>query len=82
MADFIARHPFIGTEDKTIALPNVASYLVIYNDGSSEINVKAGQFMTVIKAGDAFDERLDPFDSITITGTGDYHGYVRVGGVK
>lgn len=82
MADPIARNPFSGTGNKTVNLPNVATYLVVFNDGASDITVTAGQFQTVVKGGDAFDERLDPFNRVTISGTSAYHGYVRVGGVR
>lgn len=81
MADPIARHSFSGTGTSTFIIPNVASFLVFFNDGTTDITIKAGQFQTVVKGGDAFDERLDPFSRLTITGNGSYHGYVRVRGV-
>lgn len=81
MADPIARHSFSGTGNKTVTFPNVASFLVFFNDGTTDITIKAGQFQTIVKGGDAFDERLDPFSKLSITGSGSYHGYVRVRGV-
>ncbi|MCM3205620.1 hypothetical protein [Paenibacillus illinoisensis] len=83
MADPIARYPFSGTANYTTTLASTAHYIVVFNDGSADITVKAGQFQAVVKAGDALDERVDPFTTLSITGTSAYRGYVRVipGGV-
>ncbi|WP_046214777.1 hypothetical protein [Paenibacillus wulumuqiensis] len=79
MRDPIARYPISGTADKSVNLPERASYLVLYNDGSSNVTVTVGKsFSVTIAPGDFFDERLDPFDRIKITATSPYRGYVRV----
>nr|WP_154895285.1 hypothetical protein [Paenibacillus xylanexedens] len=83
MADPIARNPFSGTGTAKVPIKNTAHYIVVFNDGTSDLTVSAGQFQTVVKGGDALDERIDPFTTLTITGTSAYRGYVRVipGGV-
>lgn len=83
MADPIARDPFSGTGTANVPIKNTANYIVVFNDGTADITVKAGKFVTVVKAGDALDERVDPFTTLSISGNSAYRGYVRVipGGV-
>lgn len=80
MADPIARHPFQGNANYSVTLPNAAIYLVLFNDGNADISFKAGTFSGVVRAGGAFDEKLDPFTHLEITATSNYSGYFRFKG--
>lgn len=83
MSDPIARYPFKGNSNYSITLPNTASYLVLFNDGNSDLTFNAGTFTGVIRPGGAFDERLDPFTKLQIVASSNFNGYCRVsvGGV-
>ncbi|WP_313640089.1 hypothetical protein [Paenibacillus sp.] len=78
MEDSIAMFPFSGTASQTVPLSREASYLVIFNDGATDLTVTAGYFTTIVRAGDGFDERVNPFTTLSIVATGAYHGYCRV----
>ncbi|WP_248928978.1 hypothetical protein [Paenibacillus hamazuiensis] len=79
-----AQFPFAGSAPQSIVLPIVANELVITNDSSAPLVVTAGdkftpnRFVVTIPAGFTMDERIDPFDRISVTSaSGPYTGYVR-----
>lgn len=53
--------------------------LVIINDGSADLTFTAGGITFTLKPGEVFDEEVNPFDSISVTATGAFRGYVREG---
>ncbi|MFC5650910.1 hypothetical protein ACFPYJ_17680 [Paenibacillus solisilvae] len=79
----IASNFFSGTGTKTFVFPIVCNELVIVNDGYATLTFAAGdkftpsRFALPLSPGDAFDERIEAFDRVTVTATGDYHGYIR-----
>ena len=77
MNELIARHPFAGSGSFSAKYPDSLVSIVIYNDSTEDLTFKAGPFESVVRGGDVFDERIDPFRDLTITGSGAFHGYCR-----
>ncbi|AXN39843.1 hypothetical protein [Peribacillus butanolivorans] len=73
-----ARDFFYGTGNMTKKFTGEREELVVINDGSADLTFTAGKYTTwIVKPGEVFDERITEFESITITSTGSYRGYVR-----
>jgi hypothetical protein len=51
--------------------------LVIINDGTGELTFTAGATNFTMKAGEVFDEEINPFSSIQVTAAGPFRGFVR-----
>lgn len=76
----LAVKPFKGTAAQTVDIGGVkAVSLTIFNDASTELTFKAGKYFEfTVEAGGAFDERMEPFDTLVITSaSGSYRGYCR-----
>jgi hypothetical protein len=73
-----ARDFFSGTTNLTKKFGSNREELVIINDGTADLSFTAGLYTSwTLKPGEVFDERIAEFDSITITATGAFRGYVR-----
>lgn len=75
-----ATEPFKGTGVQTINLDGIQmATLTIFNDAETELTFKAGKYFEfTVEAGGAFDERMDPFETLVITAaSGSYRGYCR-----
>ncbi|AXN39844.1 hypothetical protein [Peribacillus butanolivorans] len=72
-----ARDFFSGTGNMTKKLVEECEELVIVNDGTEDLTFTAGYTTWTLKPGEVFDERITGFESIAITATGAYRGYVR-----
>jgi hypothetical protein len=72
-----AREPFKGNAntEKTFKGEMISLYLA--NDGTSDVDFTINGFTFTIKAGEEFDEILDPFKKISITTTSNYRAWVR-----
>jgi hypothetical protein len=53
--------------------------LVVINDGSADLTFTAGGITFTLKPGEVFDEEVNPFETINVTATGSFRGYVREG---
>ncbi|MFB6362492.1 hypothetical protein ACFCP7_00340 [Paenibacillus elgii] len=79
----IAFGGFAGSTDQTIVYDRVAHYIVISNEGASDVTITAGTafndlFTYTVKPGFIFDERVGRFDRVRIVSGGSaYIGYVR-----
>lgn len=76
----LAVRPFKGTAPQVVSVgPGELVALTIFNDSNAEMTFKAGDnFTFTVAAGDAFDERLEPFSKLEITAAnGQYRGYCR-----
>lgn len=73
----VAREPFSGSASQDITLVRRAYGLFIENDGSADVTFSAGAFTFTIKPGGQFNDELEPFNTISITATSSYRGYVR-----
>jgi hypothetical protein len=51
--------------------------VVINDDATASLTFVAGGTNFTLKAGEVFDEEINPFSSIDITATGSFRGYVR-----
>lgn len=81
MNEPVARYPFFGTGNYSTKFPRAATYLVLFNDGQSDVTFATDTFTHTLKPGDVFDERLDPFSTLQVTSNGGvFRGYCRVGG--
>jgi hypothetical protein len=74
-----AQEFFNGTGNLTKQFRDSREELVIINDGSADLTFTAGAITFTLKPGEVFDEELNPFESISITATGSFRGYVREG---
>jgi hypothetical protein len=72
-----AQEQIIGTGNLTMKFGGDREELVLVNDGPDDLTFTIGYFTFVLKAGDTFDEVVNPFNSIQITTTSSYRGFVR-----
>ena len=72
-----AQEEIIGTGNLTKKFSGQREELFLVNDGPDDLTFKAGYFTFVLKTGDVFDEEVNPFESIEITTTSSYRGFVR-----
>lgn len=72
-----AKEPFNGTGNTTIKFNGAYDELFIINDGSTDLVFTAGFFTFTMKPGETFNEEINTFNSVKITGTGAFRGYVR-----
>lgn len=72
-----ARNGFTGSANQTINLNGTYEELLLINDGAANLTFTAGIFTFTLGPGEVFDEEVDPFNSLKITATGAYRGYVR-----
>ncbi|MEW9697954.1 hypothetical protein [Paenibacillus sp. SI8] len=74
----VARKPFSGSAGKTVRLGSQYESLFIVNNGGSALTFTTGDAFTfTLDPGETFDEVIDPFDTLTITATSSYKGFVR-----
>lgn len=77
-----ARFPFSGSGNKTVNLPEVADYFVLFNYGSVPLTFTLSQrfrtvFSMTLGPGDVFEEQVDPFHIVQITATSTYGGWIK-----
>jgi hypothetical protein len=72
-----AQEPFMGTGNFTKRFKGEREELVIINDGGADLTFVAGAVEYTLKAGEVFDEEVNPFDTLVITAAGAWRGYVR-----
>ncbi|GAB6927113.1 hypothetical protein JCM10914A_10960 [Paenibacillus sp. JCM 10914] len=78
MAAFIAREPFKGNESTTIKFRDRYQSLRIINIGANDLTFRLSPwFEYTMLPGEIFDERVDSFETLMITGNGPYKGLVR-----
>jgi hypothetical protein len=70
---------FSGTGNFSKQFSGDREELVVINDGDSDLTFSAGYITFTLKAGEVFDEEVNPFSSINITTTGAFRGFVREG---
>lgn len=70
---------FSGTGDFFKQFSGDREELVVINDGDGDLSFSAGYITFTLKAGEVFDEEVNPFNSIRITTTGAFRGFVREG---
>lgn len=75
--EFKAKDGFSGSTSKTIPFSAVMNSLVITNDGASNLTFTVLGNVYTLSPDVTFDEELEPFQSITVTATDSYFGYVR-----
>jgi hypothetical protein len=72
-----AQEFFSGTGNFSKQFSGFREDLVLINDGNADLSFIAGLTTFTLKSGEVFDEAIDPFNSISITATGAFRGYVR-----
>jgi hypothetical protein len=72
-----AQEFFSGTGNFSKRFSGDREELVVINDGSADLSFVAGGTNFTLKAGEVFDEEINPFSAIDITATGSFRGYVR-----
>jgi hypothetical protein len=72
-----AQEFFSGTGNFSKRFSGDREELVVINDGSADLTFTAGGTNFTLKAGEVFDEEINPFSAIDITATGSFRGYVR-----
>lgn len=73
----VARKPFSGSANQTIALKSQYESLYIVNNGGASLTFATPAFTFTLDPGEVFDETIDPFDTLIITATSAYKGFVR-----
>lgn len=73
----IVKDSFSGNTTITKSYTTQMFGLGIVNDGESDISVSINGFTIVLKAGEAFDDLFDAFNTFTITGNSEFRTVVR-----
>lgn len=77
---FIAREPFSQSGPNPIKFNGRYESLRIINTGADELTFSISPYFSyTLTPGEVFDEQVDPFDTLKITGDGTYRGFVRKG---
>ncbi|ALC81544.1 hypothetical protein [Bacillus gobiensis] len=74
---FYAREGFSGSGNFEKTFKKRCEYLVLINTGVSDLTVEVNGHVFMIPSGYTLDELLEPFDSISVTATDTFCGYVR-----
>lgn len=78
MAAFLARGPFNGTGSKTFELFEGYQSLRIINTGADDLTFSISPHFTyTMSPGEIFDEQVDSFTVLKITGNSEFRGFVR-----
>lgn len=72
-----AQEFFSGTGNFSKTFNKFCEELIVINDGSADLTFVAGDISFTLKPGEVFDEEINPFNSVQITATGAFRGYVR-----
>lgn len=74
-----AQEAFSGTGNFTKKFSGDRDDLYLINDGAADLTFTAGVFTFTVKPGEYFNEEVNYFNSINITTTSSFRGYVREG---
>lgn len=70
------KESFSGSVDQTFTFAAARKGITLSNDGSEDLTLTVNGISLVIKTGEVFEGRFDPFTSASVAGTAPYRGYV------
>lgn len=80
-SDLVANGAFNGSSNKVLTWPKTQRAFVIANDDATASLTftiyNTSNFTHTLKAGESFDELVEPYTNVSVTATTAYRGYGR-----